>query len=75
MNWQDGSPKKSDSNINRCYVLEFPEGDRFEVVRLISYPEEYDEPCLMSLSDGGIVSDEPKRFFPIPDPGNDKRMH
>jgi len=83
--WISGSPIDLNIDLEKwekyrggcpCFLLEFPEGDRFVVARLTMHDDgDSKYPCLMSLSDGGIISDRPNQFLPIADPGNDKRMH
>lgn len=68
--WLDGSPLERgiDPSTQPCFLLEFPEGDRFVAVRLT-------HEGMLNLSNGGLVSDRPKRYHVIRDPGDDPRMH
>ena len=70
MQWLEGNPQKLgfDAQNRPCFLLEFPDGDRFVAVRLTNEG-------MINLDDGGIVTDEPKRYHVIRDPGNDPRMH
>ncbi len=63
--WVDGSPPLV---VGKWYVLEFEEGDRFMVVRVVSagYAEDVSENQLEDLNDGGWVSDPVKRHLEIP---------